>query len=280
MSNSNKLSEFVFNFRKIYQLSHPSKNELHQFLDDLLGFIFPQHSSLNLKSETEIEFELQRLQQGFVQLLSAFDDFKNLSIQEISTSFFQKLPSVCEKLSSDAKAIYQGDPAAYSINEVILTYPGFYAISMYRLAHELYVLNLPVFPRIITEYAHQQTGIDIHPGAEIGNSFCIDHGTGIVIGETSIIGNNVKMYQGVTLGALSVDKEMAKKKRHPTLEDFVVIYSGATILGGDTVIGEKTVIGGNVWLTESVAPNSVVYHKSEIKVRSNKSFDEPINFTI
>ena len=157
-----------------------------------------------------------------------------------------------------------GDPAAKSHAEVIRTYPGFFAIVAYRIAHELESLSVGIIPRIITEYAHSQTGIDIHPGAEIGRYFCIDHGTGVVIGETCNIGDYVKIYQGVTLGALSVAKEDADKKRHPTLEDRVVIYAGATILGGETVIGENSVVGGNVWLTKSIKPNSKVYYQARM----------------
>ena len=152
---------------------------------------------------------------------------------------------------------------------MVRTYPGFYAISFYRLAHCLVKLDVPLLPRILTEHAHSKTGIDIHPGAEIDEYFHIDHGTGIVIGETSQIGKHVKLYQGVTLGALSVAKSMADTKRHPTVEDNVVIYSGATILGGYTVIGHDSVIGGNVWITASVEPHSTVYHTPMIKVSKN-----------
>jgi serine O-acetyltransferase len=159
-----------------------------------------------------------------------------------------------------------GDPAATTDFEVIRTYPGFYALAFYRLAHGLYELQIPLIPRILTEYAHSKTGIDIHPGATIGNYFFMDHGTGIVIGETCEIGERVKIYQGVTLGALSVDKSMASTKRHPTIEDGVVIYSGATILGGETVVGENSIIGGNVWLTRSTAPNTKIYHQENVKV--------------
>ena len=179
----------------------------------------------------------------------------------------------------DAKAICKGDPAAKSVDEVILAYPGFSAISIYRLAHELYKLNIPLLPRIFTEYAHQLSGVDIHPGAQIGKSFFIDHGTGIVIGETTKIGNNVKLYQGVTLGALSVNKDLAEIKRHPTIEDDVVIYSNAVILGGKTTIGKGSVIGGNVWLTRTVPANSQVFHRSEITFKDNNSSDFS-NFTI
>jgi serine O-acetyltransferase len=160
----------------------------------------------------------------------------------------------------DAEAIFRGDPAAKSVDEVILAYPGFLAIAVYRVAHWFHNRGVPTLPRMISEHAHKLTGIDIHPGATIGRSFVIDHGTGIVIGETTVIHDNVKIYQGVTLGALSVDKSLANTKRHPTIERDVVIYANATILGGDTVVGAGSVVGGNVWLTESVSPGSRVYH--------------------
>lgn len=159
-----------------------------------------------------------------------------------------------------------GDPAATTSYEVIRTYPGFYALAFYRLAYGLHQEKVPLIPRILTEYAHSKTGIDIHPGASIGRYFFMDHGTGIVIGETTVIGERVKLYQGVTLGALSVDKSMASTKRHPTIEDGVVIYSGATILGGETVVGKDSIIGGNVWLTRSVPANTKIYHQENVKV--------------
>ena len=162
----------------------------------------------------------------------------------------------------------------------MVAYPGFYATAVYRLSHLLWKEGVKILPRVFTEYAHSKTGIDIHPGAVIGEAFSIDHGTGIVIGETTIIGNHVKLYQGVTLGALNVTKEDALNKRHPTIEDNVTIYSSATILGGDTIIGHDSIVGGNVWLTYSVQPYSVVYHKSEIKVRDKNPFPEPLNFVI
>jgi serine O-acetyltransferase len=163
---------------------------------------------------------------------------------------------------------------------VIAIYPGFFAVFCYRIANFLAKLSVPLFPRMITEYSHRVTGIDIHPLATIGSPFSIDHGTGIVIGETTFIGNYVKLYQGVTLGALSVDKKKASRKRHPTIEDNVILYAGCTILGGETVVGRNSIIGGNVWLTESIAPFSVVYHKSEIVVRNQSGFEEPLNFVI
>jgi serine O-acetyltransferase len=170
-------------------------------------------------------------------------------------------------LYRDAKYISESDPAATGVDEVIMAYPGFYAIAVQRLAHQLFIQGVPLIPRVMTEYAHSKTGIDIHPGAEIGSEFSIDHGTGVVIGETAVIGNRVKLYQGVTIGALSVSKELASTKRHPTIEDNVIIYAGSTILGGNTVIGHDSIIGGNVWLTSSVPPYSLVYHESKITVR-------------
>jgi serine O-acetyltransferase len=188
----------------------------------------------------------------------------------VAESFFEELPRIREALSLDMKAAFRGDPAAKSFEEVILSYPGFQAISVHRLAHFFWQAHVPLIPRMMSELVHGRTGIDIHPGASIGESFFIDHGTGVVIGETTVIGRNVKLYQGVTLGALSVKKEAANRKRHPTIEDDVTIYSNATILGGETVIGRGSTIGGNVWLISSVPADSTVYIKAseqEIKIR-------------
>ena len=186
---------------------------------------------------------------------------------ECAADFLSQLPRLRETLATDVKAAYDGDPAAVCLDEIIFSYPGIYAVTTYRLAHELYKLRVPLIPRIMTEHAHHRTGIDIHPGTRIGSSFFIDHGTGVVIGGTAIIGNNVKLYQGVTLGAFSFDKDetgqlVRNTKRHPTIEDDVVIYAGATILGGDTVIGRGSVIGGNVWLTHSVPPHTRVLQEA------------------
>ncbi len=201
--------------------------------------------------------------------------------QEITNKFFDDVPGIFDALLKDAEAIIEFDPAAESIEEVLVAYPGFYATAVYRFSHQLWEQGVKILPRVFAEYAHGKTGIDIHPGATIGESFFIDHGTGIVIGETTVIGNKVKIYQGVTLGALSVNKSEAKSKRHPTIEDNVVIYSGATILGGDTVIGKDSVIGGNVWLTNSVLPRSIVYHKSESTIKDmQKPMPDVLNFVI
>lgn len=172
-------------------------------------------------------------------------------------ALIENLPEIRRKIMLDVEALFDGDPAARSNEEVIVSYPGLEAILVHRIAHFLFAKGVPVIPRIMSEYVHGKTGIDIHPGAEIGERFFIDHGTGIVIGETTIIGKNVKLYQGVTLGALSVQKKLMDKKRHPTIEDNVTIYAGATILGGETVIGHDTTIGGNTWITHSVPANTV-----------------------
>lgn len=178
--------------------------------------------------------------------------------EKVVFALLEEIPEIRRKVQFDAKAAFLGDPAAYSPEEVILSYPGLEAIVVHRLAHFLFVKGVPVIPRIMSEHVHGKTGIDIHPGATIGESFCIDHGTGIVIGETTIIGKNVKLYQGVTLGALSVKKELQAKKRHPTVEDDVTIYAGATILGGETVIGKGSTIGGNTWVTKSVPAGTML----------------------
>jgi len=194
--------------------------------------------------------------------------------EEVAIEFLSKLPDLRSMLADDVRAGYDGDPAAKSYDEVIFSYPGLYAITVYRLAHELLLLGVPIIPRIMTEYAHTKTGVDIHPGATIGRSFFIDHGTGVVIGETTVIGNNVKLYQGVTLGALSFPKDaqghlIRGRKRHPTIEDDVTIYAEATILGGETVIGRGAIIGGNVWVTSSVPPFTVVtLEKPQLRYRT------------
>lgn len=191
----------------------------------------------------------------------------NVDGRQIVDGFIKRLPEIKRLVATDVTAAYEGDPAATSPMEVVMAYPGLYAVTIHRLAHELYRLKVPIIPRIMSELAHSKTGIDIHPGATIGEHFFIDHGTGVVIGETTVIGKNVKLYQGVTLGALSFDKDpvtgalVKGVKRHPNVEDNVVIYAGATILGGNTVIGHNSEIGGNVWLRASVPPNSKVYNK-------------------
>jgi len=275
-----EFSNILFNARSKHTCGLPLKKEAQNYIDELLQLLFPQFSDKVYYDETEIQAELNLLKMDLKHLLNSLAFEQKLNIQEISDSFFNRIPVIYTKLQLDAEAIYKGDPAAYSINEVILAYPGFLAITIYRFAHELYLLKVPVLPRILSEYAHQITGIDIHPGAEIGESFCIDHGTGIVIGETTKIGNRVKLYQGVTLGALSVEKKLANIKRHPTIEDDVVIYSQAVILGGKTVIGSNSTIGGNVWVTESVPPNSIVYNRSKVGFKNNGITAELLDFNI
>lgn len=183
--------------------------------------------------------------------------------EDLVLELFRRIPELRRKLNLDLLAAFEGDPGAESIEEIVFAYPSIAAITVYRIAHEIWKMRVPMIPRVLTEYAHSTTGIDIHPGATIGESFFIDHGTGVVIGETSVIGDRVKLYQGVTLGALSVPHRSVKSKRHPTLEDEVTVYAGASILGGDTVIGRGSVIGGNVWLVESVPPGSKVFGRSK-----------------
>lgn len=199
---------------------------------------------------------------------------------EATEKFFAKLPDMRDRLYRDSHSYLRNDPAAKSLEEVIITYPGFFALAVHRIAHELHLLNVPLVPRLFSEYAHSKVGIDIHPAAKIGKNLFMDHATGIVIGETTEIGNNVKIYQGVTLGALYLEKTLSDVKRHPTVEDNVIIYSGATILGGDTVIGHDSTIGGGAWLTHSVIPYSLVYNKVDVKVKTVKGFNEPNNYSI
>lgn len=258
----------------------PDREEVERFAGELLNILFPHFEKRTYSSDSEIEYELKRIEDCLKHILEPLRSSLKESGESMVEKFFATIPLLHDKLILDAEAIYQGDPAAESMDEVIMSYPGFYAIAIYRIAHEFYKLQVPFFPRILTEFAHRRTGIDIHPGATIGDYFFIDHGTGVVIGETTLIGSNVKIYQGVTLGALSVEKRLSNTKRHPTIEDNVIIYSGATILGGNTIIGHDTIVGGNVWLTNSVPAHSLVYHKSQIRVRSTLEEVQEIDFTI
>jgi serine O-acetyltransferase len=266
--------------RSARSVALPVKARVAQYAEDLLGLLFPHFSEAVYYSPEQIDGQFRLLERNLTGILQPLHEEIPGGVDHVVQKFAATIPGLYASLVSDAEAIHRGDPAAESIDEVISAYPGFFAIAIYRIAHEFYRLKVPLFPRILTESAHHRTGIDIHPGAVIGHGFFIDHGTGIVIGETSTIGNGVKMYQGVTLGALSVDKSLASSKRHPTIEDNVVIYSNATILGGTTTIGHDSVIGGNVWLTESVPPHSVVYHKSEVRVRNSRDEVGPIDFSI
>ena len=255
----------------------PPVIDIESFIDGLIDFMFPMRlCSQNAKLSSREDLSL--LESKFSILITCV--IEEDKVNKVAQDFFNSLAIVFEKLQLDAEAILEFDPAAKSLMEVVRAYPGFYAVAVYRIAHELYKLKIPLLPRIAAEHAHSKTGIDINPGAVIGKSFFIDHGTGVVIGETTQIGDSVKIYQGVTLGALQVAKEFANIKRHPTIEDNVIIYSGATILGGDTVIGKNTVIGGNVWLTESVLSHSLVFAKHEIKIRDNKEYVQAIDFVI
>lgn len=244
----------------------PPTKEIAAWALRIIRLLFPEQTKEYFRSSEEIEIQFKNLELELRNILLSTYQCKGCGPESTAQAFMRRLPEVYRVLKTDIEAIIAGDPAATSEFEVIRAYPGFYAITFYRLAHELYLLQIPILPRILTEYAHSKTGIDIHPGATIDEYFFIDHGTGIVIGETTIIGKHVKLYQGVTLGALSVEKTLANTKRHPTVEDYVVIYSGATILGGNSVIGSHSIIGGNVWLTKSVPAYSTVYHKPEIKV--------------
>jgi serine O-acetyltransferase len=281
MINIENLSEHLFEQYNSFRKDIPSILKAQNFADNIINFLFPFKADRKCTLPL-IELNLSQLQLDFRDLINPLEKALDDSINQITEKFFDKVPDIYESLMQDAKLYLDFDPAARSMESVILYYPGFYCISIYRLANVLYNLKIPFLPRMISEYAHSKTGIDIHPGATIGNHFFIDHGTGVVIGETTIIGNNVKIYQGVTLGAAYVEKSMKGIKRHPTIEDNVIIYSGTTILGGDTIIGHDTIIGGNVWLTKSVPPFSVVYHESKVVIRDSKEFrkNEPTNFII
>lgn len=280
--NTDTLDEKVFikqllnnNCKRI--LSFPDKQTAEDFIEELFQILFIGQAQE--VDEKRLGEQYKALKNTFAALLfEVIND--EAQVKKHTADFFGTLPVIYQRLLKDAEAILQSDPAARSIQEVMAAYPGFYATVVYRLTHQLWTQGVPFLPRFFSEYAHSKTGIDIHPGAEIGDCLAIDHGTGIVIGETTVIGNNVKLYQGVTLGALNVAKDFASTKRHPTIEDDVIIYSGATILGGETVVGKGSIIGGNVWLTYSVPANSVVYHKSEVKVKDKEPFPEPLNFVI
>jgi serine O-acetyltransferase len=255
----------------------PSKQSVIDIIEKLREVIFPGYFNREKLDPVNLKYYLGQTVSVLFDLIS---EQVTLSIRhdcfrydkpcnecrdrghEVALALLEEIPEIREILATDIQAAYDGDPAARSTDEIIFSYPGIFAITIYRVAHKLHDLGVPLLPRIMTEHAHNLTGIDIHPGARIGERFCIDHGTGIVIGETTEIGRDVRIYQGVTLGALSLPKDAGEmlrgKKRHPTIEDDVIIYSGATILGGDTVIGARSVIGGNVWITHSVPPDTKV----------------------
>lgn len=252
---------------------------MQNFADDLFNFVF-NAGETQCSNHQELTDKLNAFYQGFSHLLFEILQDKDLA-KKHTTLFFDQLDSIYQKGIDDACFILKSDPAAQNIEEIKLAYPGFYATAIYRFAHQLWKQEIPILPRLWTELAHSKTGIDIHPGAMIGDNFSIDHGTGIVIGETTVIGNNVKIFQGVTLGALSVSKDLTHTKRHPTVENNVVIYSNASILGGETVIGRNAVIGGNVWLTTSVEPYSIVFHQGETLTKNiYPRKEEPLFYSI
>jgi serine O-acetyltransferase len=269
---------------KIHHLDRrplPARGEVIRALDALQELLFPGYTgaqgltgaSLRLRVESRLAWLNETLTEQIGRAvnhghrLEEACPFAGREAAECAGEFLSRLPALREVLATDVSAAYDGDPAAACLDEIIFSYPGLYAVMVYRLAHELHSLGVPLIPRIMTEHAHHRTGIDIHPATRVGRRFFIDHGTGVVVGGTAVIGDNVKLYQGVTLGAFSFDKDdegrlVRHTKRHPTIEDDVVVYAGATILGGETVIGRGSVIGGNVWLTHSVPPGTRVLQES------------------
>ncbi|MGJ1205839.1 serine O-acetyltransferase [Sphingobacterium lactis] len=260
----NEFYKHIYDKQKAVQ-DMPSNKAIAQWAINVLHLLFPERNSKSFGSVEEIATAFQASETELYDLMLKTKACSTCDIKKVAKQFFVQLPTIYRTMLTDAQAILDGDPAAKSMNEVIRTYPGFLAICIFRLAHELWEQEIPLIPRILTEYAHSKTGIDIHPGAFIDEYLHIDHGTGIVIGETCRIGKHVKLYQGVTLGALSVEKNMANTQRHPIIEDHVIIYAGATILGGETVVGHHSTIGGNVWLTSSIAPYTTVYHQPNSK---------------
>ncbi len=263
---------------KIDTYNQPNKDIIIDITKKLMRIVYPGYYREHIYKVYNVETNLCTLMEDVIYNLNkqialvlryrnefkaATDDELTAKAEELSLEFLKKIPAIRALLDTDLQAAYDGDPAATGIDEIIFAYPGILAITIYRLAHELYLLKIPMIPRIMTEYAHSNTGIDIHPGATIGKYFFIDHGTGIVVGETTVIGNNVKIYQGVTLGALSTrgGQNLRGKRRHPTIEDNVTIYSNASVLGGETTIGHDSIIGGSTFITESVPPESRVYYQ-------------------
>lgn len=251
------------------------KNKLEKSIETLFSVMFPVCAYID---EAQIEAKFLETANVLIENISGITSPE--FAEDAVTQFFDSFQGLLNQLLDDACTYLASDPAAKSLEEVIITYPGFFALCVHRIAHKLHTLQVPLIPRLFSEYAHAKVGIDIHPGATIGKNLFLDHGTGIVIGETTEIGDNVKIYQGVTLGAMYLEKKLSDVKRHPTVQDNVVIYSGATILGGDTVIGHHSVIGGGAWLTQSVIPYSLVYNKVDVKVRTVKDFVPPIDFVI
>lgn len=273
---SDSFIEQIFQRKKNASYGFFDKNKAEAFVEELYQLLFlPRH--INMEETLRTQFE--ELQNKLFELINNTTDDKLFAERQVEV-LFDALPEIYDRLILDAESILEFDPATESLEEILLAYPGFFATYVYRVSHQLWKQKIRTLPRILSEYGHSKTGIDIHPGAVIGEHFFIDHGTGIVIGETSVIGNNVKIYQGVTLGALNVSKDKANQKRHPNIEDNVIIYSGATILGGETTIGRDSIIGGNVWITQDVPSNSLVYNKSEIRIKDNNPLPESLTFVI
>ncbi len=241
-------------------LKYRLKVKTEEFTDLLFYTLFD--------SETSVSKNLEILETRFEELAEIACWEPTKPCKRLWESYLKKLPEILEKLNKDAEAFLKSDPAANSIEEIYLSYPGFFAIVIYRLSHEFYKVGMPLVPRLMSEYAHHITGADINPGAQIGEYFFLDHATGTVIGETTVIKNNVKIYQGVTLGALSVARNLRNIKRHPTVEENVVIYANATILGGETTIGANSIVGGNTWITSSIAPGSIVSNTNQVKIKT------------
>lgn len=278
------VDKIVTSYKEIGGINHiegpnlPSQKSIIRIVNEFQSLVFPGYREEEEIDKLNIKYVVGEKITSIVRSLSP-EVGKSIQYQnkitgkdtsgvkekaeKIVCEVVSTIPAIRRMIKLDVEAAFQGDPAAKSHEEVILSYPCLEAILVHRLAHELWIRSVPLIPRMMSEYIHSKTGIDIHPGATIGEYFFIDHGTGVVIGETTKIGNNVKLYQGVTLGALSVKKVEGDKKRHPTIEDNVTIYAGATILGGDTVIGEGSVVGGNVWILTSVPPHSRIYYKPE-----------------
>ena len=258
---TNSFYSSIVNFKKQQRYGVPEGLQAQQFIQNLFETLFVSKNPAD-NNAFEVRAQLLKLENQLQQLIASGSTPADVALQQ-SHSFFINLPRLFQWLRADALALLQADPAAVNLDEVLIAYPGFFAIAVHRFAHELFELKVPFIPRILSEYAHSKTGIDIHPGATIGERFVIDHGTGVVIGETAIIGNDVVIYQGVTLGALNQKDAPTQGKRHPTIGDRVVIYSGATLLGPNAVVGHDSIIGGNVWLTDSVESNAVVTREAQ-----------------
>ncbi len=251
------------------------KCELEEVIETLISIMFP---ICNCPDPRGLQQGLQSVAEKLHANIARLHNSE--AADKKTEAFFERLPVLQQRLYKDAACYLRFDPAAKTLEEVIIAYPGFFALCVHRIAHELHLLGLPLISRLFSEYAHSKVGIDIHPAAKVGKNLFMDHGTGIVIGETAEIGDNVKIYQGVTLGALYVEKKLSDMKRHPTVEDNVVIYANATILGGSTVIGHDSTIGGGAWLTRSVIPYSLVTNPVDVKIRSGKDFNGPFDFVI